>query len=100
VSPEPTAPLPEGTSRLFAGYAEDDLRGEEGRSLLLARLLEDGDSADLRWLVREVGAEALGDWLAEHGGRQLSARSRSFWALVLDRAPSRPAPDSVALWPY
>lgn len=100
MSSEPTAPLPEGARRLFPGYAEEELRGEEARSLLLARLLEDGDSADLKWLRREVGEAALVDWLVDHGGRQLSERSRAFWALVLDRAPSRPAPDSVALWPF
>jgi hypothetical protein len=65
----------------------------------LARLLEDGDGADLTWLTAQIPEPEIAAWLARHGGRQLSRRSRAFWAAVLDILPGPPAPGSDALWP-
>lgn len=93
------SPLPPGARRLFSGYAEGDLNLERSGSLLIARLLEDGDAADLAWLTASVSEADLADWLARHGGRQLSARSRAFWSVVLGRAASPAPPETKALWP-
>jgi hypothetical protein len=74
------------TRRLFPGLADADLdptRG--GGSLLIARLLEDGDRHDLAWLCSAVPEAALGAWLERRGARQLSRRSRAFWEVVLGR---------------
>ncbi len=93
--------LPEGTRRLFPHYEEvdEELDAEVGDSLLIARLLEDGDAADLAWLSGRYPESELADWLARHGGRQLSPRSRAFWEVVLGR-PAGPAhPEAEALWP-
>jgi hypothetical protein len=57
---------------------------------VIARLLEDGDSADLRWLIGAAGEPALAAWLERHGARQLSRRSLAFWQLALGRR-ARPA---------
>jgi hypothetical protein len=74
--------IPEATRRLFSGH-DPDL--SEGLPFLIARLLEDGDAADLSWLCRTVPESELAAWLESRGGRQLSVRSRAFWELVLDR---------------
>ena len=67
--------------------------------MLIARLLEDGDAADLAWLFGRFPESEITDWLARHGGRLLSARSRAFWEDVLGR-PAGPAhPEAAALWP-
>jgi hypothetical protein len=87
--------------RLFPSYDADDLEGPRARPFLLSRLLEDGDSADLRQLFTEVPetSEAIAAaWLAARGGRQLSVRSRAFWELVLGTA-SPAVPDISAFWP-
>lgn len=91
--------LPEGTRRLFPAYDEADLTPERAPSLLISRLLEDGDAADLAWLVETIQEPALADWYARHGGRQLSARSRAFWEVVLGRPSSPSHPEAKALWP-
>jgi len=66
---------------------------------VIGRLLEDGDGADLAWLCETVPEAELAAWLARHGGRKLSRRSRAFWEAVLATAPS-PAPESGdLLWP-
>ncbi len=92
--------IPEATRRLFHGYADVDLTVlAQGRSLLIARLLEDGDSADLAWLSRTLPEEDLGAWLESRGGRQLSVRSRAFWEVVLDRKAGAADPARSALWP-
>ncbi len=91
--------LPAGARRLFAGYAEEDLTPERAPSLLLSRLLEDGDTADLAWLLATLPEPEVAAWLARHGGRQLSRRSRAFWRLVLGVEASPPVPEAKALWP-
>jgi len=91
--------LPAGARRLFAAYDEEDLAPERASSLLLARLLEDGDAADLAWLTATFPEPEIAAWLARHGGRQLSRRSRAFWGVVLgvEAVPARP--EAEALWP-
>jgi hypothetical protein len=91
--------LPAGTHRLFAAYDEEDLTSERGASLLIARLLEDGDAADLAWLLRTVPEAEIAAWLGRHGGRQLSRRSRAFWQIVLGVEASPANPNAEALWP-
>lgn len=80
-----------------------DLREPRGRAFAIATLLEHGDRADLAWLAARVERAELERWLARHGARRLSRRSRAFWSTVL--APdasgaSIPAhPIAEALWP-
>lgn len=96
--------LPAGTRRLFPHYEESDLDPRRAPDLLIARLLEDGDAADLAWLVAAYGEPALADWLERHGARLLSNRSRAFWELALgctaasDGGAGDPAQRSP-LWP-
>lgn len=70
---------------------------------LIARLLEDGDGADLAWLTEAIAEDDLAAWLERHGGRQLSRRSRAFWEIVLGVVPKQsagPVPETGALlWP-
>lgn len=87
--------LPDGARRLFA----PDVEVAPTADFVVERLLEDGDSQDLRWLTSQRGEAALGDWLARLGGRRLSRRSRAFWALVLARDPGPAAPAASELWP-
>ena len=91
--------LPAGARRLFAGYDPETLDPLAGCSLLLAGLLEDGDGADLRWLTSQVPEPEIAAWLVRHGGRQLSRRSRAFWAAVLGVQPGPSAPAGDSLWP-
>jgi hypothetical protein len=92
--------IPLETRRLFPGYANaanTDLAA--GLPFLIARLLEDGDEADLRWLTRNVPETDLAAWLEQRGGRQLSVRSRAFWEAVLDRQAGGEVPARKDLWP-
>ncbi len=87
-------PAPPQTHRLFPDLAAGG--SLEPDDFVIGRLLEDGDRADLHWLTSAAGRERLREWLVERGERQLSRRSRAFWALVLDIAlPRRDDP----LWP-
>jgi hypothetical protein len=91
--------LPAGARRLFSAYDEADLTPEKGGSLLMARLLEDGDAADLGWLFRTFPEPAVASWLSSHGSRKLSRRSRAFWEIVLATEAAPAGPASEALWP-
>lgn len=90
------APPPEGTGRLFPHGVPLD---EAHRGNLIARLLEEGDAADLRWLVEQIGEGKVADWLRRDGGRALSHRSRVFWELVLDAEAGGGHRRAGDLWP-
>ncbi len=93
--------LPQGAptslERLFPGAAVG-LLAEPANPLVIGRILEDGEAADLKWLAAIVGEEELRRWVAERGGRQLSPRSRSLWSLVLGVAPSPSSELEKELW--
>ncbi len=91
--------LPLGTRRLFPHYEDEDLDLQRTRSLILSRLLEDGDGADLAWLTASLSEVEIAEWFGRHAGRQLSRRSREFWRIVLGRAPGSVPPAAQALWP-
>jgi hypothetical protein len=97
--------LPLAACRLFgapgeggaAGEGDGDGPGGSARldpaspdPCVLARLLEDGDRADLAWLCRQMPDGALAAWVERHGARRLSRRSLAFWAVVLERGDLQP----------
>jgi hypothetical protein len=89
---------PPDTARLFPDDASLPDPAAD-RPYLFARLLEEGERADLRWLTALVPEAEIAAWFATSGGRALTHRSRSFWQLVLGVEPA-PAPAVAAeLWP-
>lgn len=90
--------LPAGARRLFPHSTEEDLDPERAPSLLISRLLEDGDAADLAWLLKTFPEPEVAAWLARHG-RLLSRRSRAFWGTVLGVETEAANPEAGALWP-
>lgn len=88
--------LPEGARRLFPHHPEPPHPARHP-DFVIERLLDEGDSADLAWLAGRFGEARLGAWVAAHGGRRLSRRSRALWALVFAVAPAPAA--AAELWP-
>jgi hypothetical protein len=88
---------PSSLQRLFPDSAAG-LLSEPANPVVIARILEEGEEADLRWLTETLDEGELGRWLEARGGRQLSPRSRSFWCLVLGTAPSPASELQEELW--
>ncbi len=89
--------LPERVSRHFPdGIDLDDLGA---RALAIARLLEDGDRADLGWLAAQISDKEITRWFDRHGARRLSRRSRALWAAAFARELASPPAVCAALWP-
>ena len=103
VSPESgsfmSVDLPSETSRLFPHYELSEGMAEHAPDLVIAKVLEEGDQTDLRWLTTAFPEEDLRFWLLEHADRLLTRRSRSFWRLILDLPHSEEAPPGELLWP-
>ncbi len=98
----PAVPAPAGTRRLFTAWDiawDEDLTPEGAPTLLIARILEDGDAADLAWLLATFPEGEVAAWLARHGGRQLSRRSRAFWQVALGVEAAPGPPEADLLWP-
>ncbi len=95
-----TGPIPAALAeRLFPDVAREDLTLAGSRSLLLARLLEDGDRADLAWLFGALPESEIAAWFQSDGGRKLSLRSAAYWQAVLGVAAGAPASGRADLWP-
>jgi hypothetical protein len=88
--------LPAGGLRLFPHHPEPP-DPDEHPDFVIERLLDEGDSADLAWLVARFGEPRLRAWVASYGDRRLSRRSRSLWSLTL--GVDAPPPPSHDLWP-
>lgn len=87
-----------GIGRLF--FAESlDLDSPSGRRRCLEKILEEGDSSDLRRVLPQIGEPETIAWLEQHGGRRLSRRNRKFWAFVLSCAEPDPHPITNDIWP-
>lgn len=93
--------------RLFPDVAREDLTLDSvldsttagSRSLVIARLLEDGDRSDLAWLFGALPESEIAAWLSEQGGRKLSRRSAAYWQVVLGVSAGESAPGRADLWP-
>lgn len=83
--------------RLFDGYEPADLVRHP--DLLFARLLEEGDSADLRRLFAAFPEKEIARFFAEHGGRVTSRRTRRFWSLLLGAEAAAAPPLAREIWP-
>jgi hypothetical protein len=94
-----TLALPPAVARRFAAYEPAALGAPAHRGFLIARLLEEGDAEELRWLFAAIGRAAVADWLSAHGGGALSRRSRAFWCAVLEVPSPPPRPLARELWP-
>lgn len=95
MSSTPSKRLPAGACRLFPHHPEPpDL--DEHPDFVIERLLDEGDSADLAWLVARSGEARLRAWLTAHGARRLGRRSRALWALTL--GVEHPPPPTRGLW--
>jgi hypothetical protein len=92
-----TSEAPAGTARLFPHLTGGVPLASGSHAFLIARLLEEGDSADLAWLTSVVPLGELREWVRSCGCRQLSRRSLRFWSLVLDVEPGDEPGDE--LWP-
>jgi hypothetical protein len=91
--------IPPAVLRLFPHHPVESLLTPEGRSLLIARLLEDGDRQDLAWMWSVIDPSEVRAWFEARGGRQLSRRSRTFWEVLLGLT-HRPSPTPAEeLWP-
>ena len=93
------AALPSSARRLLPHYDGSALASPGAASTLIARLLEDGDREDLRWLFTTHAEPAIAAWLAARGGRALSRRSRAYWSRVLGISPLPAPPAARELWP-
>ncbi len=85
--------------RLFPEVSHEDLNLASSRSLVLARLLEDGDRDDLAWLFAVLPEPEIAAWVATFGGRSLSRRSAAYWQTVLGTPPGPVAAARADLWP-
>ena len=71
--------LPTKLHWLFWDVAPSSLDSEKHERFIMARVLERGRLADVRWLLREYGEVAVHEFMRSSGHPELSPRTRAFW---------------------
>ncbi len=84
-----TRSLPPSVAKLFWEYDVDSVFLPEHLDLVIGKVLQVGTWDDVVWLRREVGDQAIREWLLRHEGRGLDVRRLSFWQLILDLPAER-----------
>jgi hypothetical protein len=74
--------LPKSLKPFFWDVDFENLSVKESSHFIISRLMEHGDDAALRFLLRAYSPSELRETLRT--GRSISRRSRNFWALLLD----------------
>jgi hypothetical protein len=69
---------------LFWEYGERPISLDRDRDFVIDRVLAEGDWESIRWLRREVGADAIRVHLSRTHGRRLSPRQLRLWQVLLD----------------
>lgn len=75
--------IPLTLARYFQEYRVEDLDLVRNADLIIGRVLEFGNRAELRWLFVTYGAERIRDFVCRRGYRKLSKRTFTFWRTVL-----------------
>jgi excisionase family DNA binding protein len=77
----PDVSLPRFLDRLF--WDVDARKVSSKDPVVMERILEIGDLADVRWLLRHASPRGLKEFVRRRGRRRLSERSYLFWARML-----------------
>jgi hypothetical protein len=77
-------PIPRGVAWLFPEHDRTSLDPERDARLILARVLEHGRMADVRWCVRRYGLERIHRFLRDEGHPELSPRTLAAWRAALN----------------
>ncbi len=76
--------LPEWLRPFFWDTDFNKVSWQDNRDYVIRRLLSSGTFDAMRWVLAEIGEEALRQWILQHEGRGLSSRQLRFWQAVLD----------------
>lgn len=97
--------LPDALRWLFWEVDFDSLDSSEHPNYILARVLESGGIADVRWAVRTYGYDRIHQFFREVGHPELSARTLNFWRAFFNAeeeawaAPPAWRKNSAVPWP-
>jgi hypothetical protein len=84
--------LPTTSKWLFPEYEFGKMNPDDYAGVVMERILEKGNWAEVKWLFNHYGKARLAGWVRRHGFRLLSPRSFALWRLALDvkkyRAPA------------
>lgn len=75
--------VPESLRPLFRETDFDRLDVQKHADSILARVLEHGRMADVRWLVKTYGFERIHRFFREVGHPEISPRTTALWRAVL-----------------
>jgi hypothetical protein len=75
--------LPTTCGWLFPEYDFAAMNPNDYAGVVIERILEKGDWAEVNWLFDYYGKARLARWVRRHGFRLLSRRSFALWRLVL-----------------
>jgi hypothetical protein len=75
--------IPEEFHRFFWDCRPAELDVERNAPFIMARLLEHGDVAAARWVLRTYGPQRIRTFVLHRGRQTLSRKTIAFWRAVL-----------------
>ena len=76
--------IPEQAAVFFQEYDFNSLDVNKDKILIIGRILELGDLAELQWLFKTYTVKEIREFVKLRGYRALSSRAFNFWCLILD----------------
>ena len=84
-------PIPPSARILFPEYDAGRLHAYRDASLIIPKIMEQGDRLEIRWMLSQYSSGWIKGWLAREGWR-LSPRAARFWSWWLKTPFPRPRP--------
>ncbi len=96
--PQTGRKLPELVRNLFRDYHFEDLRLAEDLTIVMAQVLGNGSKAQVAWLVRRLGDDAIRAWIISRQGRGLSVEQMAPWVSRRTALKWQDADPSSFIW--
>lgn len=76
--------IPATLKPFFQEYDFTRLNPKKDAHLIIERILQYGNKAELRWLFHTYQQEIIREWVQKYGKDLLPQPHRAFWMIVLD----------------
>ena len=76
--------FPDYVKSLFWDCDINDIDVEKHQDFIIRRVLDRGEWSAVKWLRKDVGDDAIRNWLLKTKGKGLEPRKINFWGIILN----------------
>lgn len=83
MSRQRAASIPSSLALFFQEYDLENLEPGTAAPLIIERVLQFGNRAEIRWLFGQYSRAQIADWFKKYAKERLPQPHRAFWQIVL-----------------